>query len=136
VIGATESNGIRYYHNTKRTHVVARPHRLTTAVLPAAGPATGVPRPVRPTRRAAAVRPPVHPVARVVQCAVRLADAAGRLSASVPRTVGPIAAVPPTAVFAGHVQSSAVPQALQEFAAVPAAVQPSYDAPALGNTVV
>lgn len=136
MIGATESNRIRYYHNAKRTHVVARPYRLTTAVLPAARPATGVPRPVWPTHRADAVRPPVHPVAGVVQRAVRLTYAAGRLSASVPLAVRPVTAVPPTAVFAGHVQSSAVSQALQEFAAVPTAFQPFYDAPALGQTVV
>jgi len=105
-------------------------------VLPAARPATGVPRLIRPTRRAPAVRPPIHPVAGVVQRAVRLASAAGRLSASVPLAVRPLAAVPPTAVFAGHVQSSAVPQALPEFAAVPTSVQPFYDAPALGDTVV
>lgn len=116
--------------------MVARPHRLTAAVLSAVRPATGVPRTVWPTRRADAVRPAVHPVAGVVQRAVRLANAAGRLSASVPLAVRPITAVPPTAVFAGHVQSSAVPQALQEFAAVPTAVQPFYDAPALGQTVV
>lgn len=106
------------------------------AVLSAIRPVAGVLRPVRPTRSAAAVWPPVYPVTGVIQRTVRLTDAAGRLSVSVPFTVRPFAAVPPTAVFAGHVQSSAVSQAFQEFASVPTAIQPFYDASAFGNTVV
>lgn len=116
--------------------MVARPHRLAVAVLPASRPAAGVPSVVRPTRRAAAVRPPVHPVTGVVHRAVRLADAAGRFSTAIPRAVRPLAAVPPTAVLAGHVQSSAVSEARQEFAFVPTPVQPLQETPALGNTSV
>jgi len=99
------------YHSIQ-THVIGRPHCLTVAVWPATRPAAGVPRLVRPTCRADAVRLPVHPVTGVIQRAVRLADATGRFSVSVSFAVLPLTAVPPAAILAGHVQSSAVSQAL------------------------
>jgi len=116
------------------THVVLRPYCLTATMRSAVRPVAGIQRAVRPTARAGAVRPTVHPVAVVIQRAVRLVGASG-FTPSVPSTVRPLSAVPPAAVRGRHVQSPAVPETSVKLAFVPAAVRPSDDSAAIGQTV-